>query len=165
MAIVALKKQKRHQSGLWIGLSIAAKQLPGGLIAVLLLAQKQIRVFLTACFVCFLVVLPFFVWDFQAFYENTFEFMLDRPARITSIAYYFHEVFSKFFALVVIFVLLFLNYFMSLRVKEKINDYQMGIVFFSLLVFIVFGKMTPINYFIWTAPFTIIFFLDRESRV
>lgn len=144
------------KSGVWLGLSFAAKQLPAGIFGLWYLILKKWQNFFISVPIVLVLCIPFFISDLRAAIENLVLFNILRPVRETSLLLYLPEGFQSILGYLGMLTTIFLPLFYKSR---------WGLPFVGLTIFIMFSKMSPGNYFIWCFPFLILWLLDRETKI
>lgn len=163
LGLLALRRSRDKTSGVLLGLSLLAKQFPGGLLLFMMGLQKKFKAIIVAALVMMLGLLPFIIWDAQALYENMIAFNLTRPVRESSILFVlpiFLQNILPLLGLGFIGVLAFLgNRFNELNLKKSWFLPMSG-----MLLFLLSSKMTPYHYFVWLLPFLIFYFLVPQYK-
>ncbi len=163
ISIMLLQRDRNKSSAIIFGLSLLAKQLPGGLIAIFLLLQKRYQMLLGASTIFLLGVLPFCIWDFTGIFENTIEFALTRPVRETSFLFLLPSFFHKAVPLLGICAVSILAY---LGNKHRYLNLKNGwnLIVLGVLIFLITAKMSPTHYFVWiTSPFILMLLVPRQE--
>ncbi|MBT3982128.1 MAG: DUF2029 domain-containing protein [Bacteriovoracaceae bacterium] len=162
LSLASLQRGKENRAGILLGLSIACKQVPGAIFALYALIQKKYRVFLLASAVFWVVCLPFVIWDPQSFFRQIFEFPMVRPPGPLAMMYYLPEWGKLIFKIVgpLTISLAFLNRKDSTWLLQK----GWALAAWGVYIFILFMKMSPTHYFVWTCPFIILWFLTPRKK-
>ncbi len=155
--------QKKKFAGTILALSILSKQLPGLLFLYLAALQKQFKVVIYTTLIIALISLPFFIWDPHAYFSNLIEFPAIRPSRESSFLMYLPAHGQKLVQLLAIACISLLA-LLGNRKKNWNLDHSFQLPFFSLLIFLVFSKMSPTNYFVWVTPLTLIWLLTPSKN-
>ena len=158
-ALICYQANKHKHSGLALGLALLGKQLPGLILGLFLFVYREWKVVLMAAIVFIIGSLPFMIWDFQSYYENTFEFALTRPVRETSILIYmkpFWQKLTQLLGLIGVISIAHVGKRNSRYLNLKISTIGL---FIGTCLFLITAKMTPAHYFVWTTGLMILSYL------
>lgn len=156
--------RKPEASGLLTGLSLAAKQIPGGFLFALLFLKTRARKFYLAFVLpILLLVLPFFLWDRDNFMYFVLLQYMGRPADSTSIAYYLPAGVSAVWTLAGLVGILGVLYWWF-REKEWGELKLLYGISWIMIVFLIFNSMVHRNYLITLIPLVAILF-PKLARV
>jgi hypothetical protein len=158
-SLISLRSKNKSQSGIALGLSLAAKQLPAGFLIPAFLFQKAIRPVWIATALTLTLCSVFIFWNPSAFLDNVFWFNLVRPARNSSFLADLPSVFQN--AVTLIGLGLYL-YGCKLGRNEKnwnINtSFQLPAL--GLFILLITAKMSPFHYFMWLTPVMILWMVE-----
>lgn len=151
--------KKESLTGIFLGLSIATKPFPGVFLFLLFLLKKEFRLVIYSLIIPAVLIVPFVLWNFWAFFLNTIYFNVLRNANPSSVYYFMPEVvkFAWFFLLVLIICFLCYKW-----LNSKQSEFDL-LYYFTLLstVFLLMNKVTHRNYLIWVLPFILIMLSKR----
>lgn len=155
-------------SGVLLGLSLAFKQLPAGIIFYCFMLQGRWKILALAAATFAFIAVPFVIWDPLSIYRHIVEFVIVRPARETSWLLFLPTWAQLLVTLGGIMVISIISW----RLKKSQNTppspnkcYNWGLPVWTLLIFLLTSKMSPTHYFVWLVPFTVLwFFTPKSSR-
>jgi uncharacterized membrane protein len=166
--LAALQERRESLSGLLFGLSIAAKQLLGGLFLVPLVMQKRWRAVGVASATALLICLPFLIWDFNGFFQNAIEFNLIRPARGSSLIYRLEKyglpkLLAKGVELSGFVFWIFFSWKGRVDRQWSLNT-SWALPALGLGAFLLTAKMSGHHYWTWVTPFLVLWSFSQQDK-
>ncbi|MBF0315535.1 MAG: DUF2029 domain-containing protein [Oligoflexia bacterium] len=147
-------------SGIFLGLSLLMKQLPGGLLALIFLLKRQWHLLIVATLLFCIAILPFLLFtDPYYFYRQVVEFVFVRPARETSWLLHLSPWWQKLVQLLGIVTIATLA--LSKQTKKQLGVW--GLATLAITLFLLTSKMAPSHYFVWALPFTVMWFFEAPA--
>jgi sulfite exporter TauE/SafE len=165
-ATLLAARGKSRAAGVLLGLSLAAKQLPG-LLACLVLPRMQgvsaRRLWLSACLTALVCYLPFFLWAPREMFANLVLFSLVRPTNSSSIRDYLP---ANLEPLVSLSQLLLVALVAADFHRRPVRDLALLLRSSSLLAiaFVALNKVVHGNYLLWLQPFIALTLAGRPFR-
>ncbi len=162
-SLMYLRNSKNTASGLALGSSILAKQIPGGLFVLPAIIQETPRTALIALSIFALGCSPFFLWHPGAFFENVFIFSLLRPSRPSSLLCALPHNFSITLQILGLLAIPLLALF-GRKWPEWNMRQSFSLPVVGLFIFLITAKMSPIHYFLWITPLYVLWILEPKKE-
>ncbi len=154
-AVLLAAQRRSFLAGVFCGLSLATKQLPAPLVALLLVRLDGVswrRFLVGTVATASLIYLPFFLWSPREMIANLVLFGAVRPTNTSSIRSYLPAALQP---LVTLLQLGALAFFVLRWARAKRRDLAALLPIAALLLtaFVAFNKVVHGNYLIWLQPF------------
>lgn len=145
-----LKKKNYLMTGIFSGLSISTKFLPGILTLPLFLSSSKSRKGIPALLIAWgLINSSFFLWSPTGYLNNLVLFNFKRPTDSTSLMHYLSSTQGKILIFLVILALIF---FFNRLIRKNTHPRSLQFIIIESILLFSISKVFHNNYLVWILP-------------